>query len=256
MRAGRFDVSRETKDQAFAEIDDLQKKINGLKPFTEPMLKQLREYYRVGLTYSSNAIEGNSLTLSETKVVLEDGLTVGGKPLKDHLEARGHSNAYDWLYELANKAEIEEEDILRLHYLFYRYLDEGQAGKYRSTAIIVTGTDFVFPTADEVPGRMEEFVSSMKRDSLDIHTVERAARAHADFVTIHPFSDGNGRVARLIMNLLLFRQNFPITIIPPIRRAEYIAATRKANHGDNEEFTLLIASCVTESQRELLRFFR
>ncbi len=246
----------ETRDRIFDELDSLQEKILELKPFSESMLKQLKEYYRVGLTYSSNAIEGNSLTLSETKVVLEDGLTVGGKPLRDHLEARGHSDAYDWLYALVAKDGIEEEDILRMHYLFYRYLDENEAGQYRRTPIVVTGTDFVFPTPDEVPARMGEFISSMKRDSRLLHPVELAAKAHADFVTIHPFVDGNGRVARLLMNLLLFKENYPITIIPPIRRSEYIASIRKANHGDIKEFTLLIGDCVKESQKELLRFFK
>ena len=239
----------------FNEIDRLQRKILDLMPFAIEMQRQLKEYYRVGLTYSSNAIEGNSLTLSETKVVLEDGLTVGGKPLRDHLEARGHSDAYDWLYDLVAKDGIEEKDILRMHYLFYRYLDENEAGKYRKSSVVVTGTDFVFPTPDEVPALMAGLVASMKQDNEHLHPVEWAANVQADFVTIHPFLDGNGRVARLLMNLLLFKENYPITIVPPIRRPEYIATIRKANRGDTEDFALLIADFVKEAQRELIRFF-
>ena len=249
-------MASEIRDDVFDEIDRLQQEIIKLRPFSENMLKQLKEYYRVGLTYSSNAIEGNSLTLSETKVVLEDGLTVGGKPLKDHLEARGHSDAYDWLYELVEKGGIAEDDILRMHYLFYRLLDEQEAGKYRRSARMVTGTDFVFPGPGEVPCLMAKFVEKMKINEGCFHPVEWAAKVHTDFATILPFAEGNGRVARLLMNLTLFKESFPITIIPPVRRVEYITAVRKANRGDDKEFVRLIASCVKESQRELLRFFK
>lgn len=239
----------------FTEIDHLQEEINSLRPLDPSFLKQMKEYYRVGLTYSSNAIEGNSLTESETKIVLEEGITVGGKPLKDHYEAIGHGEAYDLLYNLATKKEVLEEDIKALHRIFYRRIDEANAGVYRKTRVIITGSKYPLPSPENIPDLMQKFESGLQAQRKGIHPVEFAARAHKEFVFIHPFVDGNGRVARLLMNLILLQDGLNIAIIPPVMRRDYIEALEKA-HRDDKPFVELIARMVRETQQDYLRLFR
>lgn len=234
------------------EIDQLQEQILAHRQLDLYEEKQLKEYYRIGFTYSSNALEGNSLTESETKVVLEDGLTIGGKPLKDHFEAIGHSEAFDLLYKLADNQEITEDDILSLHRLFYYRIDSGTAGNYRDRNVIITGTDFTPPSPKEVPVAMRDFVRSIPT-LRQFHPVEYAAMLHLHLVNIHPFIDGNGRTARLLMNLALLQSGFPITIIPPVIRGDYISALLDSNKGNNQPFINFITCCVWESQKEYLR---
>lgn len=230
----------------------LLEKIRAHRPLDSYEVKQLREYYRIGLTWSSNALEGNSLTESETKVVLEDGITVGGKPLKDHYEATGHSEAFDLLYKLAGNPDITEENILELHRLFYYRIDAGSAGIYRTRNVIITGTDFTPPSPTELPFAMQEFIAAMPA-LRRLHPVEYAAMLHLKLATIHPFIDGNGRTARLLMNLALLQSGYPVTIIAPIIRSDYIAALQASNKGDNTPFINFITCCVWESQKDYLR---
>lgn len=239
-------------ENRLTDNDMLQETIRAHRPLDAYEIKQLKEYYRIGLTWSSNALEGNSLTESETKVVLEDGITIGGKPLKDHFEAVGHSEAFDLLYKLAGSQEITEEDILGLHRLFYYRIHSESAGKYRDRNVIITGTDFTPPPPTEIPRAMQEFVNSIPSLS-QMHPVEYAAMLHLNLVTIHPFIDGNGRTARLLMNLALLQAGYPITIIPPIIRGDYISALRDSNKGDNQPFVSFISCSVWESQKEYLR---
>lgn len=242
-------------DNRLGDNDILQGKICAHRPLDAYEIKQLKEYFRIGLTYSSNALEGNSLTESETKVVLEDGITIGGKPLKDHFEAIGHSEAFDLLYKLAERQDITEDDILGLHRLFYYRIDSETAGKYRERNVIITGTDFTPPAPAEVPLAMQEFLSDLP-SLRQLHPVEYAAMLHLNLVTIHPFIDGNGRTARLLMNLALLQAGYPTTIIPPIIRGDYISALRDSNKGDNKPFINFISCCVWESQKEYLRLLK
>ena len=235
----------------FARVDANKQKIDMYRPMREPLLSELRAYYRIGLTWSSNALEGNSLTESETKVVLEDGLTVAGKPLRDHYEAVGHAQAYDTMWTLLDpRVALTEADILSLHRLFYSRINEAQAGVYRDTRVFITGSRFVPPAPDKVPSLMAEFVSWLNIATL--HPVEWAAQAHLRFVFIHPFIDGNGRVARLLMNLCLLRHGYTLVIVPPILRSEYIRLLEKA-HTDEKPFVDFIAERVLETQKDILR---
>lgn len=213
----------------------------------------MREHFRIGLTWASNALEGNSLTETETKVVIEDGITIGGKPLKDHFEAIGHAEAFDYLHKLARCTEITERDILKLHKLFSYRTDEANAGRYRKQNIIVTGTDFVFPAPSELKGLMTAFAGELPRLRAEQHPIEFAALLHTRLVTIHPFVDGNGRAARLLMNLALLQEGYPVTIIPPVLRSEYLTAVRESNTGNEIPFVNLLSSMVWESQRDYLR---
>lgn len=236
----------------FEEIDKLQEEINSYKPFKPEILKQIKEYYKIEQTYSSNAIEGNSLTESETKIILEDGLTIGGKPLRDHFEAIGHAEAYDYIYTLSANGVVTEEDIKKLHQLFYFRIDEKSAGKYRNIRIIISGSKYIPADPQALPKLMKELIPKIAGYRQSGHPVEAAALAHKDFVFIHPFIDGNGRVARLLMNLILLQENYNIAIIPPILRSEYIQSLEKA-HTDDKDFINLIARMVKETQKDYLR---
>ncbi len=234
-------------------IDELKARIDGHRPIDAHLLKQVREYFRIGMTYSSNALEGNSLTETETKIVIEDGVTIGGKPVRDHLEALGHSEAYDLLFRLAKGQDITEANIKELHRLFYYRIDAKQAGKYRKKRVIITGTDFMPPAPERIPELMSAFVAGIPAGRAKIHPVEFAAVLHKDLVTIHPFIDGNGRAARLMMNFALLQSGYPIAVIPPILRREYLDTLNKTHKGDDRLFINFITGICYESAKEYLR---
>jgi len=238
----------------FKEIDVLQKEINSFKPLDTDFLKQIREYYKIGLTYSSNALEGNTLTESETKIVIEEGITIGGKPLKDHFEAIGHAEAYDFLFTLLKNKTVQEKDIQQLHKLIYFRIDEKNTGKYRTNKAIITGSKYPLPKPGDLSVLMETFAARIEKLKEANHPVKAAALAHKEFVFIHPFIDGNGRTARLLMNLLLLQENYNISVIPPITRREYIDSLEKA-HTDDTDFVHFIARMVRETQKDHLRLF-
>jgi Fic family protein len=242
-----------TFENKIEQVDQQQQRIAQIRPLSRDALLQLREYYRIGLTYSSNAIEGNTLTESETKVVLEDGLTIGGKPLRDHLEAIGHSDAFNMVYELSQSGTIDEQSILDMHRLFYYRIDDENAGRYRTKGVIITGTTYTPPPPSKVAAAMQEFVSQIPEQRDALHPVVFAAWLHVRLANIHPFIDGNGRTARLLMNLALMQAGYPITIIPPVVRGDYIAALQASNRGDDEPFINLLSNMVWEAQREYLR---
>ena len=243
-------------DNRIKEAEQLQREINAMRPLSKHALKQLKEYYRIGLTYSSNALEGNSLTESETKVVLEDGITIGGKPLKDHFEAIGHSDAFDLLYKLARRQTITERHILDLHKLFYFRIDAKQAGHYRKAGVVITGSTLALPHPREIKQRMQVFAADVESKRAGTHPIEFAALLHIGLVSIHPFIDGNGRTARLLMNLALLQAGYPISIIPPVLRTDYIDTLKATNTGDNQPFINLLSCMVCESQRDYIRLLK
>ncbi len=237
------------------EIDRLQEEINKYRPLPESTAKQLKEYYRVGLTYTSNALEGNSLTETETKIVLEDGITIGGKPIKDYYEALGHSDAYDYIYKLVKEDIVFTEDnVKKLHKLFYHRIDEAKAGKYRKEKVFISGSKYSLPNPERVQSLMDELMEKLAT-MAKLHPVDYSAIAHKELVFIHPFVDGNGRVTRLFMNLILLQKGYCIAIIPPILRRDYINALEKA-HTNDSEFREFIARAVRESQRDYLRLLK
>lgn len=241
-------------------IDTNLENIRARRPLTSDEVRELDAYYKVGTTYTSNALEGNSLTLTETKVLLEDGITVGGKPVKDFYEATGHAKAYDYMLSVArsDKLVFSEEMICRLHQLFYSGIDSEQAGKYRDHQVFITGTEYVPPAADKVPGLMREYIADLNGKKDSMHPVLLAAFAHRRLVDIHPFVDGNGRTARLLMNLVLVNKGYQLVSIPMIWRQEYISALVAAQREENpsdEPFNILIAECELEAQRDFGRMF-
>lgn len=248
------------KEALFEKIDRYAELIRDRRPLTPDEVKELDAYFRIGMTYSSNALEGNSLTLSETKVLLEDGITVGGKPIRDCYEATGHAKAYDFMLDQARsqKFVLTEEIILRLHHLFYSGVDADRAGAYRTGQVFITGTEYVPPAAEEIPGLMREFVAELNEKRNVLHPIHFAAYAHRRLVDIHPFQDGNGRTARLLMNLILVNKGYCIVSIPPILRHDYITALQQAQRSkapSDEAFICLIGECELEAQRDYCRMF-
>jgi len=234
------------------KIDSLKSVLDGYRPFPDHVVKQLRDYYRIGLTYTSNAIEGNTLTESETKVIIEDGLTIGGKSLREHFEAIGHAKAYDHVRSLLDR-QISEEDVLYLHRLFFEQIDSENAGKYRDKNVIITGTDSLPPDYKEVPLLMKKHIEKLNEAAPASHPLEHASDLHAEFESIHPFIDGNGRIGRLLLSIATMKNGYCPVIIPPIRRAEYITALQKTDKGDLKLLRAFILSVVFEEMKSLSR---
>jgi len=238
----------------YEHVDSLKAAVDAVRPFEGDYLRQLREYYRIGLTWTSNALEGNSLTELETKILLEDGLTAGGKPLRDTFEALGHSLAYDYMFGLLGERRLTIEDIKALHRLFFKGIDESNAGVWRGVSIVVTGTDFAFPAPADLDGLMADLGRWIDAERGALHPVRFAALLHLKFVTVHPFIDGNGRVARLLMNAALIQDGYLLAVVPPILRQEYMAAIRGYQQkGAAEPFCDFIAERVLESEKEVMR---
>ena len=238
-----------------SQCDKLQQQLWAYRPMSDETLKSLREYYRVGLTYTSNALEGNSLTESETKVIIEDGLTIEGKPLRDVYEAVGHAQAYDYLYDLSHQAPLSEEIICHLHQLFYQQIEPLKAGKYRQVPVFISGSQYAVAPVAEIGKRMAQLLQWYNNNEGKLHPVVLAAELHKRFVFIHPFVDGNGRMARLLMNLSLMRNDYNIAIIPAITRSEYISSLEKA-HTYEQVFVDFITDRVIMTQMDILRLFR
>lgn len=234
------------------KVDRYQAAINEVRPFEGHMLNEIKAYYRVGLTWSSNALEGNTLTETETKVLLENGLTAGGKPLRDTFEALGHAQAYDFMFSLLRSQRILEADILTMHRMFYRDIDKAYAGKYRNKQVFITGSKYPVCKPDLIPKEMEKLFAWIASCRDEFHPVEFAAQLHKRFVFIHPFIDGNGRLSRLLMNTALLQNGYMLAVIPPVLRQEYINSLELA-HKDDRPFMDFIAERVYETQKEIMR---
>jgi len=205
-----------------------------LRPLSPETVAALDAWYDVELTYTSNAIEGNTLTRNETAIILEKGITVSGKPLKDHLEAAGHGEALAYVRELATTVTpVSESDIRNIHRLVLQKVDPEEAGRYSRHQRMIAGSSMVLPSPAEIPALMGDFDRWLKAAPP---TPETAFDAHEKLVTIHPFSDGNGRTARLLMNLLLLRQRYPAVVVRPEDRPQYFDALDAARSGNAVEY--------------------
>lgn len=213
--------------------------LDRLRPLKPGALEALRFYYDVELTYTSNAIEGNTLTARETAELIEHGLTVGGKRLRDHLEAEDHYAAVQWMRELAAAATpVGELTVTELHRRVVLRSRPEIAGVYSSFARRIQGSAVVFPNPLKVPSLMDAFG---QRLALAEATPDEAFRAHLELVSIHPFADGNGRTARLLMNLLLLRGGWPPISIRPEDRNVYLDGLEKTQlTGDHTPYLTLM----------------
>ena len=224
--------------------------LNALRPLPVIAVEKLREQFELEMTYNSNAIEGNSLTLKETFLVITEGITIKGKPLKDHLEAKNHTEALEFIFDLIDKDKkhtFSEHLIRTLHQLVVLDTEKEWAGKYRTSNVLITGTDHKPPEAIEVPGLMHELIDWTRKDKTKLHSVELSAILHHKLVHIHPFFDGNGRTARLAMNVFLLQDGYPLVIILKNDRKKYYRVLARADKGDYSTLVKFIAQAVERS---------
>ncbi|WP_371972103.1 Fic family protein [Acinetobacter sp. AL9] len=231
----------------FEVIDTLKEKLDQYRPLPSEIVKNLQEDLIVRWTYHSNAIEGNTLTLLETKVVLE-GITVGGKALREHFEAINHRNAIYYVEDIIKKQEsFSEWQIRNIHQLILKNIDDDNAGRYRQQNVLISGATTTPPDYTLLNDKMAQFVDWYNTEADQLHAIEWAAKVHADFVGIHPFIDGNGRTSRLLMNLELMKAGYPPCVIKVENRlAYYEALDQWMAHGKTEPFVQLVADAVLE----------
>jgi Fic family protein len=222
-----------------------RERLDALRPLDRDLAGKLHEEMRVQHTYNSNAIEGNTLTLSETRLVLDEGITIGGKTLREHLEATNNAQGYDLIVRLAREqAPISHVTVQQIHEIVTRGILE-ISGRYRTRNVRITGAVRSPTDWQHIVREMDELIAKVaKRDKP---VIEMTAYLHHRFVAIHPFIDGNGRVARLLGNLYLIRNGYPPIVLDQKNRQQYYRALREADNGDLLAFTHFIARAVNES---------
>lgn len=236
-------------DDKLLQLEAKKKRLDSYKPLQSELIKNLEEWFRIELTYTSNAIEGNTLTRQETAMVVDEGLTVQGKSLTEHQEAINHAKAFDFIQTLVSKKrqELTARDILDIHNIILNKIDDTNKGRYRNVAVRLRGSETVLPNALKVPELMEEFLIWLQSDNSD-HPVKIAADAHFKLVSIHPFVDGNGRTARLLMNLLLMQKGYPPAIVRKEDRSTYINSLEKGQtKGDLTNYYDLMSEAIDRS---------
>ncbi len=263
------------------KIDDLRTKIDSFRPFNKALLTLWQERLRIDWTYNSNAIEGNTLTYGETAFFLREGLTSEGKPLKDYVEAKNHAEAIDYLQEIVqSKRELTEGFIKELHGLLLRDIDHTiakgaggklihkplSAGKYKmrpNHVLTLSGTIHKYTEPIKVVDEMQALLRWLQPSSRlrlaghgseNLHSVERAGLFHYRFVCIHPFDDGNGRMARLLMNLLLMQAGYPPCVVRNNKRRDYLQSLEHADStGSTEAFVRMLAQELIQTEETMLR---
>ena len=230
----------------------LKREVDQHLPLSKELARSLKEDFLIKSTYNSNAIEGNRLTIYETKVILEDGIVVVGKSIREHLEALNHKEAILVAEEIVQQNQPFSEIVIKeLHGIVLHSIDRTNAGKYREQNVIISGASHTPPDAVMVPQLMRDLIEWYKHAS-DLHPVERAAVLHSKFVNIHPFTDGNGRTARLLQNLELMRSGYLSIIIETERRFEYYELLDKA--AMSGEYGAFVEFVVDYEERELERY--
>lgn len=231
------------------EIDKKKAAIDQARPLPKIILDKLTEYLDIEWIYNSNAIEGNTMTRQETMLILKEGLTISGKSMREHLEVTNHKNAVDYLDELLRKVEpITQDDIKKIHSLVLEGINNLYAGKYRDVEVYISGSDVKLPLPEKLTAMMLEFSRWLMdlQENQDLHPVRFAAQAHFKLVDIHPFVDGNGRTARLLMNFILMKYGYPIAIFEceTEKRKAYYSALERGHKGELAPFEIMVAEYV------------
>ena len=240
------------KEDFFSEVDKLKEMLDKKRPLSKETIKSLKESVNLEWTYNSNGIEGNTLTLRETQVVLE-GITVGGKSIKEHLEAINHEKAILYLDEIVkDENPITEWNIKNIHQLILKDIDNENAGRYRKENVTIKGTIHIPPDYLKIPELMEKLILTYNTWS-GYHPIIRASLLHGELVKIHPFVDGNGRTSRLLMNLDLMNSGYNPVIIKKESRLKYYEALDKAHTtGNYTDFVKLVTKLEVEMLKKYL----
>ena len=263
---GEFLNSTKALQQPIIDVE-LQKKLDGIdqlkkewaqhKPLNKTQLVKMREYFNIDYTFESNRIEGNTLSLQETSLVVNEGLTISGKSMKEHLEAVNHSDAVEYIEEWAQKkVHFNLRSLQELHQLILKSIDRQHAGSFRSVQVRITGSEHVPPEPFLLDKMMEDYFIFYSQEKNRLHPVILAADMHERLVTIHPFIDGNGRTARLVMNLILLRHGFTIANLKgdvASRLAYYRALEKVQVDNVPEVFYHLVADTVAASLKAHLK---
>lgn len=229
----------------FERLEAKLSQLNKHRPLPTMALNKIKEALTIEWTYNSNSLEGNTLSLRETHMVLQEGITIKGKSLREHFEAKNHERAINLLYKLVETRDfISVQDILSLQGLIMNSVEEEFAGRLRNGGVRISGANFVPPNALKVSNLMDELLVFVKENPLGLNAIELATVFHHRFVWIHPFFDGNGRTVRLAMNLLLMKVGFPPAIILTNDRLKYYSALNEANKGHYEKLMLLMSQAI------------
>jgi Fic family protein len=244
-------------DEMLEYIDKLKKELDGCRPLSKELVIGLKQLFDVNFTYNSTAIEGNTFSFSETKILLLEGITVGGKSMREHLEIINHKAAIDYIEELSHKKieELRRTDIFNIHSIILQGIDSKNAGKYRDVPVYVNlkdGTRHTFCDPLKIADEMDMFFDWLFSSKKE-HPVIIAADTHTRFVSIHPFLDGNGRTARLIMNLILIQNGYTPAVIQNKERMNYLDAIEIWQQNNNrEKFYEIIAEYEKQSLEKYL----
>jgi Fic family protein len=232
--------------QLMQSVHKKKQRLDEFRPIPYAVLTNIRENLNVEWTYNSNHIEGNTLTLQETRMVLEDGITVGGKSLNEHLEIVNHREAITYVQSLASADyKLTERDVLDVHEIVLNKIQKDFAGRFRTAGVRIGGANFIPPNALRVPDYITELIEWENTSKMDI--LQKVTLFHHRFVWVHPFFDGNGRTVRLLMNLLLMKEGFPPAVILGVDRKRYYQALNLANNGNFDKLLFLIVQAVDRS---------
>jgi Fic family protein len=238
----------------FDRINGKKASLDALRPLSTSAVAKLREMMVVEWTYNSNAIEGNTLTLRETYIMLEHGITIGGKSLREHFEVINHRDAIAFVEALVqDDTAITPAVIRQMHALVLAKIADDEAGRFRTTNVRIGGARHSPADPLDVPRDMRALCDWIQGAGSQLHAIERAALAHHRFEAIHPFADGNGRTGRLLMNLLLMRDGYPPAVIRHVDRKRYYRVLAQADEGDTDALVNLVGSAVDASLSEYLR---
>jgi len=233
--------------ELYERILEKKKQLALLRPLDKEQLKLIKEQIEVEYAYNSTAIEGNTLSLNETRLILEEGMTISGKSLREHLDVINQKEAISWIESfIKNKDRIKEADIIEMHRLTLKSISNNWAGKYKTSQNRIVGSKLKTTPPYKVHSEMDALAHKINNNK-EFNAIELAAYAHHELVKIHPFIDGNGRTARLLMNLILMQEGYPLVVIIKKERKKYFDSLERAHFGNFKDFFNFVARAVERS---------